>query len=61
MPIQIVSTSKQEVTKIACPNCGERVKQIGLRKDSVIDGLSFKCKKCGLFWEVKTTNESNKA
>ena len=55
MSVQIIETDKKEVTKIACPACGERVKQIGLRKDSVIDGLSFKCKKCGMFWEVKTT------
>lgn len=59
MALRIVSTERTEVTKLACPACGEKVKQIGLRKDSVIDGLSFKCKRCGLYWEVKTTNELN--
>ena len=58
MSVEIKLTEKTEVTKLACPACGERVKQIGLQKDSVIEGLSFKCKKCGLFWEVKTTKEN---
>jgi transposase-like protein len=61
MALQIVATERTEVTKLVCPECGEKVKQVGLRKDSTIEGLSFKCKRCGRYFEVKTTKELNKA
>jgi transposase-like protein len=61
MSLQIIPTDKTDVTKIVCPACGERVKQIGLRKGSIIEGLSFKCKKCGTYWEVKTTKDEKEA
>lgn len=57
MALHIEKTGRTEVTKLVCPECGEKVKQIGLRKDSTIDGLSFKCKRCGEYFEVKTTKE----
>lgn len=50
----IVPAKMQEVTKIACPECGEKIPRIGIAKDSTIKGLAFKCRKCGKFWEIKT-------
>jgi transposase-like protein len=61
MAVQIIPTDKTEVTKLVCPACGERVKQVGLHKGSIISGLSFKCKKCGMYWEVKTTKDVKEA
>lgn len=58
MSVEITLTDKTEVTKLACPACKERVKQIGLQKDSIIKGLSFKCKKCGLFWVVESKKDN---
>lgn len=43
-----------EVTKISCPKCNEKVPRVGLLKGSKVEGLTFKCKRCGSFWEVKT-------
>ena len=35
-----------EITKIVCPECGERVRGVGLLKNSKIEGLTFRCKRC---------------
>ena len=43
-----------EFTKLVCPKCNERVQRIVLAKGSRVDGLKFKCKKCGEFWKVKS-------
>ena len=40
--------------KIACPECGEKVPRVGLLLGSKIKGLTFRCRKCGRLWEVKT-------
>lgn len=54
MSIIITPTDSYDVTKLVCPQCGERVKGVALRKDSKIEGLTFKCKRCGRFFSVKT-------
>lgn len=54
MPIIITPTERQEITKIVCPDCKEKVKGVGLLKDSKIDGLTFRCRKCGAYKTVKT-------
>ncbi len=54
MPIIITPQEKNEVTKIVCPGCNERVRLVGLLKESKISGLTFKCKRCGKLWNVKT-------
>lgn len=54
MPMTITPAEKAEVTKIVCPECSERVKSVGLLKSSRIDGLTFRCKRCGKLWIVKT-------
>ena len=52
--IVMTETKPQEVTKLSCPACKEQVSRVGLIKGSTVDGLSFKCKKCGKLWVVKT-------
>ena len=47
-------TEKNEITKIVCPDCKEKVRQVGLLKESKIEGLTFKCKRCGKLWTVKS-------
>ncbi len=54
MPISITPAEKAEITKIVCPHCNERVNGVGLLRDSRIEGLTFRCKRCGEFWHVKT-------
>ena len=52
--LKMTPTQASEVTKLSCPRCNEKVPRVGLRKGSKIEGLAFKCKRCGGFWEVKT-------
>jgi predicted RNA-binding Zn-ribbon protein involved in translation (DUF1610 family) len=54
MPITIQKTERKDITKLVCPACGERVRGIGVLKESHIEGLTFKCKRCFSAWEVKT-------
>ena len=53
VPIEKKS-GKNEITKIVCPGCGEKVRGIGLEKDSKVEGLVFRCKRCGAYQSVKT-------
>ena len=54
MPIIMKKTERKDFTKLKCPDCGERVKNVGILKESKIEGLTFKCKKCDSTWSVKT-------
>lgn len=54
MPIVIKRCDRKDFTKIVCPDCGARVKGVGLLKDSKIDGLSIVCDRCKEIWTVKT-------
>ena len=54
MSISLVKTERKDITKLACPDCGERVRGIGFLKESRIEGLTFKCKRCHTAWEVTT-------
>ena len=47
-------TEKNEITKIICSKCGEKLKGVGLEKESRVEGLVFRCKKCGAYMGVKT-------
>ena len=51
--MRIVPSKEQSVRRIACPFCEEKIKGIGVLPGGSIDGLAFKCKRCGKFWEVK--------
>jgi hypothetical protein len=50
-PIERSHTS--EITRIVCP-CGAKVRRVGLRKGSKVEGLTFCCDKCGKVFEVTT-------
>lgn len=52
--IIITPTETSAVTKIVCPHCKEKVARVGLLKESKVDGLTFRCKKCGNLWLLKT-------
>jgi hypothetical protein len=54
MPITITPAEKQDVTKIVCPCCGIRLKDVALAKESKIDGLLFSCSRCKQRWKVKS-------
>lgn len=57
MSMQVVPAHRDEVTKIICPDCGEKVKGVGLLKGSRVEGLVFRCKKCGAYKEVRSKSE----
>lgn len=48
---------KSEITRLACKKCGDKLRGVGLRRDSKIDGLTFRCKRCGELWSVKTLED----
>lgn len=50
----ICPAKEAEITKIVCPKCREKVPRIGMEKGSRIDGLTFKCRRCGNLWRIKT-------
>ena len=52
--LKITPIEASEVTNIKCPKCNEKLPRVGLRKGSKTKGLTFKCKKCGGYWEVST-------
>jgi uncharacterized Zn finger protein len=54
MPLIITPTDRTDITRIVCPECKEKVHLVGLLKGSKIDGLTFRCKRCGRFWSVKS-------
>lgn len=55
MAIIIEPTQRGDVGRIACPECGEKVKYVAIEKDSNISGLTFRCRRCGRFFSVRTT------
>ena len=52
--LTITAAKKSEVTKLVCPHCREKLARVGIKKGSKLEGLTFKCRRCGLLWEVKT-------
>lgn len=52
--IIITPAETSTVTKIVCPHCKEKVSRIGLLEGSKVEGLTFRCKKCGKLWHLKT-------
>ena len=52
--IEIFPVEPSEVSRIVCPKCGTKLPQVGLKKDSKVDGLTFRCGKCGALQGVKT-------
>ncbi len=55
MSMLIKPAMQENVTKIYCPECGERLRGVGLLKDSTIKGLAFHCKQCKRNWTVETS------
>ncbi len=55
--LKIIPTEGGDITKIICPHCNERVRGVGIRKDSAIRGLTFKCRRCSMLWAVVANDE----
>jgi hypothetical protein len=58
MPIVVKPSGKKELTKISCCACGEKLRGVGLEKDSIVYGLNVKCTKCGKFNEISAEKPS---
>ena len=58
--LTITPTMESEITKIVCPHCNTKVPRMPMyvfglnEKDSIVKGLTFKCRTCGKLYEVKT-------
>ena len=49
----VIETIEKPVKRITCPSCHEKIKGVGLIPGSHINGLTFKCRRCGKLWEIK--------
>ena len=52
--ISVLPACEQDVTRIVCPVCREKVKGVGLTKGSEVKGLTFRCRRCHRLWELVT-------
>lgn len=52
--ITMTPAPKSDVTRLYCPECKEKVRGMGLIKDSIVTGLSITCRNCKRMWLVKT-------
>ena len=55
MSLLITPTKPDDITRLVCPQCGEKVRGVGLLKGSSVSGLTFTCKRCRHLWQVTTT------
>ena len=55
--LKIIPAEGANITKIICPYCNERVRGVGIKKESHIVGLTFKCRRCSRLWEVVANGE----
>lgn len=54
MAFTIRAADEGDIKRLTCPVCGEKVKYVGVARDSKIHGLTFRCKKCHSLWAVET-------
>ena len=52
--LTITPAVTSEVTNVACPACREKLPRVGIPKGSTIDTFTFRCRRCGRLWAVKT-------
>lgn len=61
MKITYKPSAPREIVRLFCPECGERVRNVGLFADSCnINGLSVRCKRCRKYTEVSAQSEKTK-
>lgn len=54
MEITYSKSDRKDIVRIHCPECGERVRNIGLDPEKCnLEGLSCRCKRCRNFFTVK--------
>ncbi len=59
MSIIIKPAERASITRIVCPECGDKLRGVGLSKESSISGLSFKCHKCEKLWQVESSPQKS--
>lgn len=47
------------IKKIYCPECGEKLRNVGLREDTVIKNMPMRCKRCRHYTNVNVAPETN--
>lgn len=59
MEITYLPSERKEVVKIHCPECGERVRNVGLDPENCnLEGLSCRCKRCRNLFTVRAQSSS---
>ena len=46
------------VKKIYCPECGEKLRNVGLPEGCSVKGLTFRCKRCHGYFKVNVEEQS---
>lgn len=60
MEITYSPSKKMEIVRIHCPECGERVRNVGLDPDNCnLEGLSCRCKRCRNLFTVSAKSNKN--
>lgn len=61
MEITYLPSERKEIVSIHCPDCGQRVKSVGIDPDNCnIDGLSCVCKRCHKLFAIRTSSSTKK-
>ena len=47
------------IKKIHCPECGEKLRNVGLPEGATVKGLTFRCKRCHEYFKVNVEYASN--
>ena len=40
------------IKKIYCPECGEKLRNVGLTEGCHVEGLTFRCKRCHGYFKI---------
>lgn len=61
MRITYQPSRRMEIVQIHCPECGERVRHIGLDPENCnVEGLNCHCKRCHHLFKVNAQSINNK-
>lgn len=50
--LTITETGAMDMKKLSCPHCHDVLPRVRLSRESRIQGLTFRCRKCGRYWAV---------
>ena len=48
------------IKKIYCPECGEKLRNVGIPEGAHVEGMTFRCKRCRGYFKVNAREELKK-